>query len=273
MMDRAGAPSPSEIGCGGSLEVRAVPGIPIVRPGDDLPALVEAALVGAGMRPATGDVIVVPSKVVSRAEGRFVDLAAVVASPRSVEVAKRCEKDPRVVEVILNEAKGISRIAKNVLVVRHRLGFIAANAGIDQSNAAPPDAPAGSGPWILLLPTDPDASAARLRAHLEARFEACIGVIVSDSFGRPFRLGTVGAAIGIAGVPALWDQRGGADLFGRRLEITITALGDQIAAAADLVAGQAAEGRGAVLVRGITWPPGEHSANEILRNPDEDLYA
>jgi coenzyme F420-0:L-glutamate ligase/coenzyme F420-1:gamma-L-glutamate ligase len=137
----------------------------------------------------------------------------------------------------------------------------------------PRGAAAGSGPWALLLPADPDGSAERLARDLQARSGAALGVVISDSFGRPFRLGTVGAAIGVAGLPALWDRRGEHDLFGRVLQQTVTALADQVAAAADLVAGQAAEGRGAIHVRGLSFVPGAHSAAELYRPPDRDLYA
>jgi coenzyme F420-0:L-glutamate ligase/coenzyme F420-1:gamma-L-glutamate ligase len=154
-----------------------------------------------------------------------------------------------------------------VLITRHRLGFVVANAGVDLSNAQPRGASAGSGPWVLLLPRDPDASAARLRAAL-----GC-AVIISDSFGRPFRLGSVGTAIGAAGLPSLWDQRGKRDLFGRPLEHTFTALADQLAAVADLVAGQADEARGAVWIRGVRASGSESAASALVRNPDEDLYA
>jgi coenzyme F420-0:L-glutamate ligase/coenzyme F420-1:gamma-L-glutamate ligase len=160
-----------------------------------------------------------------------------------------------------------------VLVVRHRLGFIAANAGIDCSNARPAGAAAGTGPWALVLPEAPDASAERIRVALHRASGAQLGVVISDSFGRPFRMGTVGAAIGVAGLPPLWDRRGEEDLFGRVLEQTVTALADQVAAAADLVAGQAAEGRGVVVVRGLSFPVGEHSARDLVRPSEEDLYA
>lgn len=259
--------------CAPQLTLAAVPGLPLVRPGDDLGALIEGALDRAEMALAAGDVVVVTSKVVSRAEGRFVDLSTVEVSARAREVAEAVGADPRVVELILRESTAISRQARGVLVVRHRLGFITANAGIDASNAAPPSAPAGSGPWVLLLPGAPDAAAEAIRARLAARAGAAIGVVITDSFSRPFRVGTVGAAIGIAGVPALWDRRGDEDLFGRRLETTITALGDQIAAAADLVAGQANEGRAVVLVRGLSFPPGASGAGELVRPAAGDLYA
>jgi coenzyme F420-0:L-glutamate ligase/coenzyme F420-1:gamma-L-glutamate ligase len=167
----------------------------------------------------------------------------------------------------------VSRQAPGVLVVRHRLGFICANAGIDCSNAVPPLAAPGSGPWALLLPTDPDGDAERLRQVLSTAAAARIGVVITDSLGRPFRLGTVGAAIGVAGLPPLWDRRGEADIYGRRLEQTITALADQVAAAADLVAGQAAEGRPVVHVRGLHFPVAAQPAKALYRQAAEDLYA
>ena len=267
---------PDAIRCGERLEVIAVPGIPIVKQGDNLAALLATALEAAAITLADGDVLVVTSKVVSRAEGRFFDLAEVNVSPRALELAREVEKDPRLVELILREShpeRPVSRKARGVLVVRHRLGFIAAHAGIDASNAQPPDARAGSGPWALLLPVAPDESAAAIRSALEKKSGARIGVVISDSFGRPFRLGTVGAAIGISGLPPLWDRRGEVDLFGRTLTETITALGDQVAAAADLVAGQAGEGRALVLVRGLAFANSELTARALCRDPDADLYA
>lgn len=263
------------IACGARIEALAVPGVPLVGCGDDVPAIVARALHDAGIALADGDVIVVTSKLLSRAEGRFVELPGVQPSARAEEVARAIGKDPRLVELILRESIAISRQTRGVLVVRHRLGFVVANAGIDASNAVPPDAPAGSGPWVLLLPGDPDASAAAIRAHLEATSEggARVGVVITDSFGRPFRLGTVGAAIGVSGLPPLWDRRGEPDLFGRTLEQTVTALADQVAAVADLVAGQANESRPLVLVRGLRFDHSADGARALLRKPEEDLYA
>ncbi len=263
------------IACGARLEVVAVPGVPLVGAGADVPALVVRALRDAGIELADGDVLVVTSKLLSRAEGRFVDLSRVEPSARASEVARAVGKDPRLVELILRESTAVSRQAPNVLIVRHRLGFVVANAGIDASNAVPPDARAGSGPWALLLPEAPDASAAAIRARAESESPAGtrVGVVITDSFGRPFRLGTVGVAIGVAGLPPLWDRRGEPDLFGRTLEQTITALADQVAAVADLVAGQAAEGRPLVLVRGLRFDPVTEPASALLRKPEEDLYA
>lgn len=259
--------------CASRLEVQALGGLPVVGPGADLAAFVVDGFARGHVELRSGDVVVLASKLVSRAEGRFVDLATIEASPRAHEVARTVGKDARIVELILRESSALSRVAPNVLVVRHRLGFVCANASIDFSNAVPPGAPAGTGPWALLLPLDPDDSAERVRRALAEASGAAIGVVVSDSFGRPFRLGTVGAAIGVAGLPPLWDRRGERDLFGRVLEQTVTGLADQVAAAADLVAGQAAEGRAVVLVRGLSFPVGEHSARELLRPADQDLYA
>jgi len=261
------------ITCSHRLEVLALPGMPLVAPGDDVPALVARALSGAGVSLADGDVLVVTSKILSRAEGRFVELPRVEPSARATELAREVNKDPRAVELILRESTAISRRAPGVLVVRHRLGFVVANAGIDSSNAVPPDARPGSGPWALLLPEAPDASAAAIRAKLEAESRARVGIVISDSFGRPFRLGTVGTAIGVSGLPPLWDRRGEPDLFGRALETTVTALADQVAAVADLVAGQAAERRPVVLVRGLGFAPSDRGAGALLRPAAEDLYA
>jgi coenzyme F420-0:L-glutamate ligase / coenzyme F420-1:gamma-L-glutamate ligase len=261
------------ISCGSRLEVFAVPGVPLLRSGDDLSALVLRALESAHVELRDGDVLVLASKAVSRAEGRFVDLSTVVPSARAEEVGREIGKDPRVVHLVLSEASAVSRKARDVLVVRHRLGFVVANAAIDLSNARPVEAPEASGPWALLLPVDPDASAERIRARLAKETGAALGVVITDSFGRPFRLGTVGVAVGVAGLPALWDRRGEPDLFARRLEHTETALADQVAAAADLVAGQAAEGRALVVVRGLSFDAGAHGVGELLRPPSQDLYA
>jgi coenzyme F420-0:L-glutamate ligase/coenzyme F420-1:gamma-L-glutamate ligase len=261
------------IRCGERLEVRALPGVPLVGPGDDVAALARAALDRAGWRLDDGDVLVVTSKVISASQGRYVDLNRVEPSPAAVALAAATHKEPRFCELVLRESTHISRQAPNVLIVRHRLGFMCANAGIDCSNAVPRDAAAGSGPWALLLPEAPDTAAQAVRAALEAWSGARLGVVISDSFGRPFRLGTVGAAIGCAGLPPLWDRRGERDLHGRVLEQTITALADQVAAAADLVAGQADERRPLVLVRGLAFTPSDEPAAALDRKPGQDVYA
>jgi coenzyme F420-0:L-glutamate ligase/coenzyme F420-1:gamma-L-glutamate ligase len=202
-----------------------------------------------------------------------VDLSGVEPSARAIALGQEIEKDARLVELILRESTHVSRKTKGALIVRHRLGFMGANAGIDCSNARPVDAPAGSGPWALLLPVSPDRTAGAIQRALEATIDARIGVVISDSLGRPFRLGTIGVAIGCAGLPPLWDRRGERDLHGRVLENTITALADQVAACADLVAGQADEQRPLMVVRGLRFTPSELPARTIYRLPEEDLYA
>lgn len=260
------------IGCDAELMLRALPGIPIVQPGDDLAALIRDALARVGLTLQRGDVLVVASKLISRSEGRFVSLASVTPGEQAQAVAGRCGKDPRVVEMILSESSSVVRETSAAIIVRHRLGFVCANAGIDFSNARPSHAAPEDRDWMLLLPVAPDASAEKLRTGLEPA-DGTIGVVISDSFGRPFRIGTLGAAIGLAGLPALWDQRGRSDLFGRTLEITVTGLADQVAAAADLVAGQADEGRGVVLVRGLHFDAVASSASQLSRAPEHDVFA
>ncbi|MEB2311981.1 MAG: coenzyme F420-0:L-glutamate ligase [Sorangiineae bacterium] len=254
------------------VELRALPGVPVVEPGADLAALAWAALERAELTVADGDVLAVASKLVSRAEGRFVDVSTVTPSARARELGAQTGKDPREVELVLRESTLVSRARPGALIVRHRAGVIGANAGIDFSNARPSGAPEGSGPWALLLPEDADESAERLRGALAGRSGAALGVVVTDSLGRPFRLGSVGVAVGVAGLPALFDQRGRTDLFGRVLEHTVTAFADQVAAAADLIAGQADEGRAMVLVRGLEFGLVRSSARELCREPESDLY-
>jgi coenzyme F420-0:L-glutamate ligase/coenzyme F420-1:gamma-L-glutamate ligase len=245
---------------GPTVELRSLAGIPIVHAGDDLGALIEGALAAQGLALRSGDVLVVASKIVSRAEGRHVHLDDVCVSPRAADLAATVGKDARLVELILSESVAVSRAAPGVLVVRHRLGFVAANAGIDASNVE-------SG--VLLLPVDPDRSARALRERLGGE----VAVVISDSHGRPFRLGAIGCAIGLAGLPGLADHRGRRDLFGRRLEQSITGFADEIAAAADLVAGQADEGRPITHVRGLRFAAAHDTARDLLRTPAQDLYA
>jgi coenzyme F420-0:L-glutamate ligase/coenzyme F420-1:gamma-L-glutamate ligase len=251
------------------IEIVALPGLPAVAPGDDLAALIGDALERAGVGLGDGDVVVVAQKVVSKAEGRRVDLATVRPSARAEALASRVLKDPRLVELILSESVRVVRSAPNLLIVEHRLGFVMANAGIDQSNTAPADA----GEFALLLPIDPAASARRLRAALRQRFGAQPAVVVNDSFGRPWRRGTVGVALGTAGLPALLDLRGRKDLFGRALQSTQVGHADEIAAAASLMMGQAAEARPAVLIRGLTRTDApDNPVSAMLRPPEEDQF-
>ncbi len=253
------------------ITLTAVPGLPHIQSGDDLGAILLAALLKAGMALQAGDVLAVAQKVVSKAEGRQVNLGDVIPDAHAQEVAQVTGKDPRLVALILQESAEISRLRQGVLIVRHRLGFTSANAGIDRSNV-PQTGTGADSETVLLLPLDPDASAARLRRTLEAHFGVQVGVLITDSHGRPFRLGTVGVAIGVAGIPALWDRRGEADLYGYRLQHTDVGLADEIAAAAGLLMGQAAEGTPVVLVRGLALPANEGKASDLVRPQHLDLY-
>jgi coenzyme F420-0:L-glutamate ligase/coenzyme F420-1:gamma-L-glutamate ligase len=241
---------------------------PLIQPGDDLAALTLTALAAMRLTLQRGDVLVYAQKIVSKAEGRRVDLRTIVPGPQAVALADEVGKDPRLVALVLRESRRIVRTAKDVLIVEQRLGLIMANAGIDQSNVADP----GEGEFALLLPEDPDASAARLRMALLAHGDGELGVIISDSFGRPWRVGTVGVAIGCAGVAATRDLRGSTDLFGRPLRVTIVGHGDEIAAAASLLMGQGSEALPVVLVRGLA-ASGPHQGADALRRPGtEDLF-
>ncbi len=244
-----------------------IPGVPLVEPGADLPGLITAALRAAGVIPVAGDVIAVAQKIVSKAEGRIVPLAAVEPSPRAEEIAVLANKDPRVVELILRESRAVIRVSPGVIITEHNTGVILANAGIDRSNLK------GSDDAALLLPADPDASAARLREQLQQEFGVPLGVIVTDSIGRPWRLGTVGTAIGCAGVLALNDLRGQADLYGRQLQVSEVAVADSLAAAAVLQMGEAAEGTPLVLIRGAGGGDDRgQTARTALRPTVEDLF-
>jgi len=265
--------SPRAIQCDELFTVRALKGVPTVNPGDDLVRIIAGALDRTGVELLDNDVLVVVSKVISRAEDRFVDVSTVTPSKRAERLAARTGKDSRLIELVLSEAAAVSRVAPGALIVRHRLGFVCADAGIDFSNAGTPSGRSGLGPWALLLPAEPDRSAALLREALQRTSRKRLGIIVSDSHGRPFRLGTIGAAIGVSGVPPLWDRRGEADRFGRLLEHTQTALADQLATAADLVAGQADESRPVMLLRGLSFDATDEPATRVCRPLDQDLYA
>ncbi|HTB01640.1 MAG TPA: coenzyme F420-0:L-glutamate ligase [Bradyrhizobium sp.] len=251
-----------------AVEILAVPGIPRVAKDDDLSALIAEGLARGGIVPRSGDVFVLAQKIVSKSEGRMVDLATVVPSTKAIELAGKVEKDPRLVELILSESVRVVRSRPGLLIVEHRLGFVVANAGVDQSNVASPDAPQQA----LLLPVDPDGSAAILRTRLSQKFGVPVAVIISDSFGRAWRRGTCGVAIGAAGLPSLMDLRGSPDLFGRELQVSITGHADEIAAAASLVMGQGAEGQPVVIVRGLTWRGPDNAASELVRPAAEDMF-
>jgi coenzyme F420-0:L-glutamate ligase/coenzyme F420-1:gamma-L-glutamate ligase len=248
-----------------AITLTPITGIPLIQPGDDLPAILVDAL--TIHEPHNGDVLVLAQKIVSKAEGRKVDLARVRPSPRALELAQITQKDPRVIEVILWDTQEVVRARPGLIIVEHKLGFISANAGVDRSNVAPPGEE-----FVLRLPADPDVSAQHIRAALREHLQAEVAVIIADSHGRPHRMGTIGVAIGLAGLPGLEDWRGRKDLFGYTLEHTDVALADQIASAATLLLGQAAEGIPAVLVRGAPFEPREGSARELVRPKDMDLF-
>ena len=250
------------------LTITGLKGVPLVKPGDDLGALALGAYAATGLAPADGDVLVVAQKIVSKAEDRIVDVAAVEPSAPAIALAAEVEKDPRLVEIILSESRRIVRHRPNLVIAEHRLGYVMANAGIDHSNVAPDDGTER----VLLLPVDPDGSALDLQQSLAAATGRRIAVIISDSFGRPFRRGTVGIALGAAGLPALIDWRGHPDLFGRKLEVTETGFADEIAAAASLVQGQADEATPIVLVRGLTWSAPDAPGAALVRPSEHDLF-
>jgi coenzyme F420-0:L-glutamate ligase / coenzyme F420-1:gamma-L-glutamate ligase len=251
-----------------SLEAIALQGLPMIEAGDDLVDLIASALERNGVTPRAKDVLVVAQKIVSKAEARIVDLATVEPSAKARALAAEVDKDPRLVEVILSESVRVVRARRGLIIVEHKLGFIMANAGVDQSNVAPVD---GS-QRVLLLPENPDRSAETLRRGMKARTGVDLAVVINDSFGRPWRQGTAGVAIGVAGLPALIDLRGRPDLFGRKLEVSVIGFADEVAAAASLLMGQADEAAPAVLVRGLSWSAPESTAASLVRSPDEDLF-
>lgn len=254
---------------GHRLVLTALPGLPIVQEGDDLQAVIETGLALAGIELQNGDLLVIAQKIVSKAEGRRRDLRSVVPSQRALELAEATGKDPRLVELILSESRSVVRQKQDLIIVEHRLGFICANAGIDHSNVRG-DGPEGE--WVLLLPEDPDASARRLRQAFRQAHGVDIGVLIIDSHGRAWRLGTVGITIGVAGLPALVDLRGKPDLFGAVLQSTRVGLADELAAGASALMGQADEGRPVVHVRGASYPLRESSLQELIRPVEEDLF-
>ena len=251
-----------------SFQVLAVPGLPMVRAGDDLAALVLEGLRQQQLELQAGDILCVAQKIVSKAEGRLIPLADVTPGAAAIELAAETDKDPRLVELILQESDEILRKRPGVMIVRHKLGIVGANAGIDQSNIEH-----DGGDAALLLPEAPDVSAENLRSAIEAACGVRIGVIITDSHNRPWRLGTIGAAIGAAGVTVLDDHRGGADIYGRELKVTLINRADAIAGAATLVMGETTEKIPLALVRGFPVEDApDHSAAMINRPLAEDLF-
>jgi coenzyme F420-0:L-glutamate ligase/coenzyme F420-1:gamma-L-glutamate ligase len=252
----------------GRVEILALAGLPEVRPGDDVAALVGDALAATpGALPLEpGDVVVVTQKIVSKAEGAVVDLRTIEPRPEAVAWAERWDRDARAIEVVLREARRIVRMDRGVLITETPQGYVCANGGVDASNVGP-----ASGDLVTLLPRDPDASAARIRDALRARFGTDVAVVVSDSFGRPWRWGIVDVALGVAGLHPLEDLRGVPDADGRVMKTTIRAVADEIASAAELALGKTA-GQPVALVRGANPPLGDGSIKSSLIPAENDLF-
>ncbi len=248
------------------LAVLPLVGLPLIEPGDDLAQLLITAIDELGLQLGRREVVVVTSKIVSKAEGRYARLAEVRPGPEALQYASISGKDPRLVELVLGESEEVLRCRPGTMIVAHRLGHVQANAGIDQSNIADAEA------RVLLLPVDPDRTSGELKARLDAAYETDVAVVIADSLGRAWRKGTVGVAIGAAGLPSLRDLRGEPDLFGRALTISETGFADEIAAAATLVMGQGAEGAPAAILRGLSWRGAPTGARALLRKPEEDLF-
>jgi coenzyme F420-0:L-glutamate ligase/coenzyme F420-1:gamma-L-glutamate ligase len=251
-----------------SVSYLAVPGIPQVEPGDQLAGVIADAIIAAGLSLEDGDIVVIAQKIVSKAEGRYVYLRDVVPSEAARALGEKIEKDARYVEVVLSESDEVVRSWPNVLIVAHRLGFVMANAGVDHSNINQ----SSDNERVLLLPSDPDGSAADLKAHFDDRFGVNSGVIINDSFGRPWRNGVVGVALGAAGVPSLIDLIGAPDMFGRPMQVTEVAVADEIAAGASLIMGQADEGLPVVIVRGLEFSAAARPASSLVRSREKDKF-
>ena len=244
--------------------------IPLIRHDDNLADILVNALQDTNIALQDNDILVLAQKIVSKAEGRMVNLATVTPSKQAIDLAQKADKDARVVELMLQESKEILRVHSGTIIVEHKLGFICANAGIDHSNVA------GVGDtneeYVLLLPENTDKSAAEIRTKIESATNKKIGVLIIDSHGRAWRNGTVGIAIGISGIPGLVDLRGDKDLFGYTLRVTQVGAGDELAAAASLIMGQAAEGTPVVHVRGFPYKLRESALKELIRPKDQDLF-
>ncbi len=264
------------------LTLTSLKNIPLIRQHDDLADIIVNSLQGNNIQLEDNDILVVAQKIVSKAEGRTVDLATVTPTEQALELAKEIEKDPRLIELILQESNEVLRTRIGTIIVEHKLGFICANAGIDHSNVSPSsyraersdseDEAPNVEDWVLLLPQDPDISSRKMRDEIQSKTGKRIGVLIIDSHGRAWRNGTVGIAIGMSGMPGLEDLRGKPDLFGSELRITQVGVADELAAAASLMMGQAAEGTPVVHVRGFPYPLREGSLKELLRLREQDMF-
>jgi len=253
-----------------SLTLTPLQNIPLIRRADNLADIILKALNETNIQPKDGDILVIAQKIISKAEGRMVNLATVSPSQRATELAEQTQKDTRIIELILQESSEILRTRVGTIIVEHRLGFVCANAGIDHSNVAGEGDSAEE--WVLLLPKDPDLSSRKMRDEILSKTGKQVGILIIDSHGRAWRNGTVGVAIGVAGLPALEDLRGKQDLFGFTLRITQVGVADELAAAASLMMGQAAEGTPVVHVRGFPYSLRDGSLKELIRPKEQDLF-
>jgi coenzyme F420-0:L-glutamate ligase / coenzyme F420-1:gamma-L-glutamate ligase len=251
-----------------SMTYTAFPNIPLVQPGDDICAIIKSGVADAGIVPQDDDVIVIAQKIISKAQNRYLDLADLVPSARALQLADVTGKDARHMEAVLSESSEVLRLRKNVIIVAHRLGFVMANAGIDESNIAHES---GS-QRVLLLPEDPDGTCRDIKHELDLHFGVSLGIIINDSFGRAWRNGVVGIALGAAGIASLQNLIGSPDLFGRAMKVTEVAVGDELAAAASLLMGQGAEGVPVVHVRGFRSRAAQNNAAALIRPKDMDMF-
>lgn len=253
--------------------------IPLIRQNDNLADIIVNSIHNNRIELENNDILVIAQKVVSKAEGRMVDLGTVIPTQRAIELSQQTEKDARLIELILQESNEVLRTRQGVIIVEHKLGFVCANAGIDHSNVSPSITLSGattetkrSEEWVLLLPQDPDLSSRKIREEIQSKTGKMIGILVIDSHGRAWRNGTVGIAIGVSGLPALEDLRGKPDLFGMELRITQVGVADELAAAASLMMGQASEGTPVVHVRGFPYPLRDGSLKELIRPREQDMF-
>ena len=253
------------------VTLQALKNVPLVSPDDHLGKVVIDALANNQLILKTGDIVVIAQKIVSKSHNLYIDLGKIVPGKVASELAVEVDKDPRLVEVILSQSRSVVRKAKNLLITEHKSGWIMANSGLDSSNVEGADEG-----MVLLLPDDPDSICEELKQLLQRRFDVEVGILINDSFGRPWRNGTVGVALGAAGIPSLWDLRGEADLFGRELAVSQQAIGDELAAAASLLQGQGSEGQPIVVISGLRpgldTPPLNRSAADLIRPKEQDLF-
>ncbi|MGI9309067.1 MAG: coenzyme F420-0:L-glutamate ligase [Gammaproteobacteria bacterium] len=248
------------------LSLYAAENLPLVAAGDDLVALIATAFEGQQLALENGDIVVIAQKIISKAEGRGVRLSSIAPSPQAEALAAATEKDPRVVELILQESDEIVRSRPGVIIAAHKSGIVLANAGIDRSNVdSDPD-------WVLLLPENADRSAGAIRDGLQQHFGVRLGVVIADSVGRAWRMGTTGMALGSAGVEALENLRGNQDMFGRELQVSEHALADSVASAAELLLGEGQEGTPVVVLRGLSSGTSKQDCSSLIRPKADDMF-